>query len=128
LISSPLVAAIYGYGDSNFSPRDDDAKVRASTRFFRRRVWTASWCAVLLLQYGMFTEGMIKWRSSANLWPRASVCRGTFGASQSQDSKGWLALYACPDVIALYNLARHLQSVNTSIFLMFPLSFFILHF
>jgi hypothetical protein len=100
----------------------------------RLACWRLSWgllcgCGVGSLSFG----SLAKWTSSDALWPAAALCRpGLLGAADHSSStaaastssssssslrvgdrgSSWLDLYACSDVIALYNLARRLQAVR----------------
>jgi len=118
-------------------------------------VWPLVCFMIVLSLGGQLRLGQLpKWRSSNALWPRAALCRPTWGAacsafadpligsvgtnsavemSNSSDVSvagatmlQWfnrfqsgtgsppriVQLYACPDVIAVYNLGRRLQSID----------------
>jgi hypothetical protein len=122
LVAAPLAAATHQ---------------RLCQRLEGRASSRAAVAALLLAQALGLAGGLVKWRSSDALWPRAAVCRtsfgaveadfngtyngsfnGTFGPERAGSEGGGAAaasglhLYACPDVIALYNLGRRLQRVR----------------
>ena len=95
-------------------------------RWWRLACWRLCWALLVAVCGLVLASGFAKWRSSDALWPQAALCRAGPGPwvdvathgpqSGKEDSSSWLHLYACPDVIAVYNLARRLQKVHLSSF------------
>ena len=165
LVGAPLVAAFYDtvvVAMTNFTatavtvaPVDKEKRKAKSRMSIVRIVWPLVWCVLVLGLGGQLRLGQLpKWRSSNALWPRAALCRPTWGAacgpsadppissvgantavkipnSSDTSSTGanllhwfnqyWpspsisphaIQLYACADVIAVYNLGRRLQGVD----------------